>query len=550
MEDIPIMMDDNLAILQCSSSSNESDKSSDLEFPIPRPLKKKRKLQDSSSNNTPLKKLASACDRTGVSDRAAALIVSSVLHDKDGCSTPNDSLIIDRSKIRRERQRYRKTLMSKDGAKRIKSVYYDGRKDPTLVKIEREGRVHKETKQKEHISLIEEPGSSYIGHIAVQKGSATSIADGIHDFLKSKDIIMDDIVAIGSDGTAVNTGSTGGVNRLLELKLNRPLHWFICQLHANELPLRNLFQKLDGKTSGPSGFSGKLGRSLEKCENLNVVNFIPVPSELPDLDLVELSTDQKYLYEMHKSISTGVCSNALVHKNPGKLAHSRWLTTANRILRLYVGTEAPSQTLVTLVQFIMKVYAPAWFLIKFQSASEYGTINLFRTIEMMRSLAPDIQEIVKPTIQRNAFYAHPENILLAMVCDERPHIRELAWRRIKKAREQEKGKTVRKFTIPQLNFDAPCYSQLISWQEVPTVTEPPLTRNISEDELEELIMTKSKKQFDTMPCHTQAVERCVKLVTEASSSVCGSESRDGFIRARIESRKKMPTFNTKNQFRT
>ena len=166
---------------------------------------------------------------------------------------------------------------------------------------------------------------------------------------------------------------------------------------------------------------------------------------------------------------------------------------------------------------------------------------------MMRSLAPDIQEIVKPTKQHNAFYVHPENILLAMVCDERPHLRKLAWRRIKKAQKQEKVKTVRRFTIPQLNFDAPCYSQLISWQEVP-ITEHPLTRNISEDELEELIMTKSKKQFDTMPCHTKAVERCVKLVTEASLSVCGSESRDGFIRAKIESRKKMPTFNTKHQF--
>ena len=98
MEDIPIMMDNNLAILQLNSSENESDKMSDVEFSIP-------KLQDSSSNNTSLKKLASACDKTGVSDRAAVLIVSLVLHDKDCCSTTNDSLIIDRSKIRRERQR-------------------------------------------------------------------------------------------------------------------------------------------------------------------------------------------------------------------------------------------------------------------------------------------------------------------------------------------------------------------------------------------------------------------------------------------------------------
>ena len=62
-------------------------------------------------------------------------------------------------------------------------------------------------------------------------------------FLKSKEIIMNDIVANGSDGTAVNTDSTGGVNRLLELKLNGPLHRFICQLHANELSLHNLFSE-------------------------------------------------------------------------------------------------------------------------------------------------------------------------------------------------------------------------------------------------------------------------------------------------------------------
>ena len=30
---------------------------------------------------------------------------------------------------------------------------------------------------------------------------------------------MDDIVAIGSNGTAVNTSSTGGVNRLLRVKI-------------------------------------------------------------------------------------------------------------------------------------------------------------------------------------------------------------------------------------------------------------------------------------------------------------------------------------------
>ncbi len=51
------------------------------------------------------------------------------------------------------------------------------------------------------------------------------------------------------------------------------------------------------------------------------------------------------------------------------------------------------------------------------------------------------------------------------------------------------------------------------------------------------------------PCHLQAVERCVKLVTEATAAVCGNESRDGFIRSKITSRTVLPKFETKGQYR-
>ena len=36
-----------------------------------------------------------------------------------------------------------------------------------------------------------------------------------------------------------------------------------------------------------------------------------------------------------------------------------------------------------------------------------------------------------------------------------------------------------------------------------------------------------------IPCHTQAVERGVRLVTEASQSVCSEKARIGFIKNRI-----------------
>jgi len=49
---------------------------------------------------------------------------------------------------------------------------------------------------------------------------------------------------IGCDGTSTNTGATGGIIRLLEKKLGKPLQWLPCQLHANELLLRHLMKHL------------------------------------------------------------------------------------------------------------------------------------------------------------------------------------------------------------------------------------------------------------------------------------------------------------------
>lgn len=56
------------------------------------------------------------------------------------------------------------------------------------------------------------------------------------------------------------------------------------------------------------------------------------------------------------------------------------------------------------------------------------------------------------------------------------------------------------------------------------------------------------KQILDFPCHSQAVERHVKLVTEASKTVCGYESRQVRILGGIKSRSIIPSFHTKKDF--
>lgn len=154
----------------------------------------------------------------------------------------------------------------------------------------------------------------------------------------------------------------------------------------------------------------------------------------------------------------------------------------------------------------------------------------------------DFKSIVHEVIQRNSYFAHSENILLAMVLDERSHIRELGLRRILKARKTDwKGK-IRQFNLPNLNFEAEEYFEMIHWDNP---LEPPATMNLSDEDIASMIRNGSEFEIKKLPCHSQAVERHVRLVTQASLVTCGAEARDGYIRSGIKSRKELPKFDTK-----
>jgi hypothetical protein len=109
-------------------------------------------------------------------------------------------------------------------------------------------------------------------------------------------------------------------------------------------------------------------------------------------------------------------------------------------------------------------------------------------------------------------------------------------KRIFKCRKSDSA-TIRNFRVPQINFSAGDYTDLIFWTDI-DVTEPPLLANLSGDNLQNIIETGETDQylFAKLPCYTQAVERCVKLVTEASLLVCGEENRHGLILSKLSSR--------------
>src|SRR6218665_1890337 len=167
-----------------------------------------------------LPSLAKACDQTGVSDRSAAVLATSVLHDLGLVSPVDRSKVIDRSKIRRERRKNRKELQQNGDQfdhSGIEGIFFDGRKDQTLTQVLGvDNKYHRKTLTEEHISIVSEPGSLYFSHTTPQSGSSKDTTKSLVASLKELNAKTQNIKFVGCDDTNVNTGHTAGVILRLE----------------------------------------------------------------------------------------------------------------------------------------------------------------------------------------------------------------------------------------------------------------------------------------------------------------------------------------------
>ncbi|CAG9792258.1 unnamed protein product [Diatraea saccharalis] len=208
-------------------------------------------------NNLALPTVAKVYNRYGLSTRSAAAVALAVLAEEGLVSSKDLSPVIDKNKIHRAVSNARTKARKDIDAIVEKAIYFDGRKDKTLINDKIGDRYHHIEVLQKHISVLTESGSIYLGHTTPSRNTAKGITDSIISLLESQ-----------------------------------------------------------------------------------VTGNVP---ELSDNIMKELSTDQKYLYEMCHAVTTGSCSLELASCQSGKMAHSRWLITANRILRFYIMLGTPKK---------------------------------------------------------------------------------------------------------------------------------------------------------------------------------------------------------------
>ena len=546
---------------------DETEETGTTNEDTPASIEKKRIT--SKYNTLKIPNTALATIRTDATNRQAAAITSGFLEDLIAAQLlPAESqyLALDQKKIHRAREEVMGQVQEEQGIEQeqneVKTIMIDSRITKTKVRVYNE-----ETKkfytsiEKADIYTMTDGDGKYLNHFIKEKNpensnmsSSQALALQVFEWC-TKYGVDDTLKFIAGDSTNSNTGYKGGLFHYLEVYLNRRLFWIVCQLHTNELKFRRLISKRDGKTNSKDGWQGDLGKMLPTVRSLErnpSYEAIPGTTPLPDLPqevVKDLSSDQHYSYKIAKAIRSGQMDKDLAALTVGQTGHSRWLTTANLFCDWWCRDHGLDGELLArlkeIVTFLTQVYIPCWFQVKIHNKWIDGPKNVLFELSCIRTQSKVVQLAVMPTVRSSAWYAHSESILVTMLCSEEEEERRFAALTIISIRgKQEMGDTsVRLRKLPYLNIKATTLKDLIDWDGA---SEPIITARLTNTELLEFV--ERPMEVESIPCHTQAIERAVKEVTAAAGAVCGAERRDGFIRGRAKHIEMIPKMNSKKDF--
>jgi len=497
-----------------------------------------------------------------VSDVAAAALANGLMKDL-GIITDHDRVeVLDANKILREKKRICSQAVEERTSelKSLRCIGLDGKKDKNSLIIEEikddrgERRVLKTKGTVDHYSFTVESGPSrgeYLTHRDVKgPGTGRNLASLTYQVVEEYESV-DSLEAVIVDNTKVNTGYQGGLVHCLEKKLGRKVHMIGCALHTNELPLGHLISELDGATTSGTTFSGPIGQNLGRdIWTNNTVAFEPISSGLilpPDNIIKDLSTDQRLLLEYIRGVDSGAVNPKFVHRKIGPLNHSRWLTCAIRILALYTRSENPEQNLVTMVIYIQKIYGKYWFRYKCTTNFTHAPQILFEMIKDIKNIKNvELENIVFPVLQRNAFCCLGENFLTSLLFSDVENHRKLAANKILEIRQTENSElppAARQ--VPEINFDASDWTSLVDLGTLES-SSPPCLRDIPQENIESMVL------FPGIPpdfgIHSQSVERAVKLTSAASKTAYSWEKRHELIVGKNKSRKLRKRFDSKKDY--
>lgn len=496
-------------------------------------------------------------DRRNLSSRDTALVISSTLEALGLIDKDKREMVVDRSKVEYARRKLRSKVMHNVTTSPLHCIQFDGKACNNLEVLEKVTKTGRRRKvvgrdvNMDNIIIVKQPNDELLGFVACRNADAASIFQNMVAFFHDKGISLQSVFALGCDGAAVNTGKNKGIIPRFEAFLNKPLHWLICILHLNERAFNNVVAKVDGKTTGPATHTGDVMRAAPTSHLRPPVKFEPI--SLGDInhevDCTNFTNDQKYLWNIALMIDKGEIDEDLCSLCPGPIHNARWMTTVSRILRLYCTYKHPSKNLKLLANYAMKVYIPTWLETKYQHNWYSGACHLFELVKRTRTHVPKLLSCIKECVTFNSYFAHPENVLLAMIADKNKNIRRIGYTKILESRRTVRN-GVRVFEKPsksQLNFQSDSYHEFIIWDKI-EIFEPPFTQQFATGDLAKLMDSDHIIALPSIPLHTQACEYYIQGLSESVKAVAGHSNQEGHLKNKMMSRARMGVFHTKKNF--
>ena len=161
-------------------------------------------------------------------------------------------------------------------------------------------------------------------------------------------------------------------------------------------------------------------------------------------------------------------------------------------------------------------------------------------------------KIFKDTATNNAYFAHPEWILIAGLHDPDSRIRQKAVNYIllDRQRRAKPDYVARKFVKPTVNFQAKTYWELCDFNQcsIEYITEPAITFDISDEDLKKCGTGEKPLVLPDVPIHSVNNERAVQETSKACKAYSTYEKRHSSIIMTLNSRKKLPKEASKKHF--
>lgn len=314
----------------------------------------------------------------------------------------------------------------------------------------------------------------------------------------------------------------------------------MAYFYFKDLPLKHLLTKIAGRTKGPRKREGDLGKDITNiCNNLGeMIDFDPIKVKNDLMDSMTSASplidnnDQKTFWTLWQGVKNG--RKYLLDKygtnspvGPSTTNAVRWLMNGTAILRLYIETPKEKnyyEELRNLTIITMRFYGIMFFEIKRYPEFHMGPIHFHKMVKLAReSMDEDDFKFACKYFQINGFWAHPENILVAMLKDPKFSIRSKAVDIILKARTKEKDEeTFRRFIVPpKINFLAEKYYELVDMNLRSNHYFPPILRKFSDDEIR--VCAAENSNFDLpingIPNHQTSNEKLVQDVYKTSQQV-------------------------------